>query len=77
MIYNTNMSTYTKELDWWTGQRKIPKDKLTWGVEFSNKTSTDYAKQLTTASKQYGGIMAWELSMPTASSLWPAIQSTL
>lgn len=77
MIYNPNMGTYTKELDWWTGQRKIPKGKLTWGVEFSNKTSADYAKQLTTASKGYGGIMAWELSQPTASTLWPAIQSAL
>ncbi|HVY30348.1 MAG TPA: glycosyl hydrolase family 18 protein [Polyangiaceae bacterium] len=77
MIYNPNMSTYTKELDWWTTQRKIPKSKLTWGAELSNKTSTDYAKQLTTASKEYGGIMAWELSMPTATTLWPAIQSAL
>lgn len=77
MIYNPNMGTYTKELDWWTGQRKIPKGKLTWGAELSNKTSTDYAKQLTTASKEYGGIMAWELSMPTATTLWPAIQSAL
>jgi hypothetical protein len=77
MIYNSNMSTYTKELDWWTGQRKIPKTKLTWGVEFSSKTSADYAKQLTTASKQYGGVMAWELSQPTAPNLWKAIQDTL
>jgi GH18 family chitinase len=77
MIYNTNMSTYTKELGWWTSTRNVAKNKLTWGVEFSAKTSVDYAKQLTTASKAYGGIMAWELSQPTAPPLWKAIQDTL
>jgi chitinase len=77
MIYNPNLSTYTKELTWWTTERNIDKSKLTWGVEFSSKTSVDYAKQLTTASKAYGGIMAWELSQPTAPALWKAIQDTL
>jgi chitinase len=76
MIYSPNMSTYTSELSWWT-KRGIPKNKLTWGVEFSNKTSADYAKQLTTASKAYGGVMAWDLSQPTAPTLWKAIQDTL
>jgi len=77
MIYNTKMMTYTDELGWWTTKRNVPKANLTWGVEFSSKTSVDYAKQLTVASKAYGGIMAWELSQPTAPPLWKAIQDTL
>ena len=77
MIYDTNMSTYTKELTWWTTQRKIPAKMLTWGVDFSNKTSTDYAKQLTVASKADGGVMAWELSQPNGLTLWKAVQDAL
>jgi len=77
MIYNTNMSTYTNELNWWTSKIKMPKTKLTWGIEFGNNLSTDMAKQLTTASKGYGGVMVWEYSQPTEASLWPAVQSVL
>jgi hypothetical protein len=35
------------------------------------------AKQLTTASKAYGGVMVWEYSQSTEPSLWPAVQSSL
>jgi len=77
MIYSTNMSTYTKELAWWKTTRNVPGNKLTWGVDFSSKTSVDYAKQLTTASKADGGVMAWELSQSVAPTLWKAIQDTL
>lgn len=76
MIYSTDMTTYTKELDWWT-KKGIAKNKLTWGVEFSSRLSVDMVKQLTTASKAYGGVMAWELSQNTAPTLWKAIQDTL
>jgi GH18 family chitinase len=77
MIYNTSMSTYTKELAWWTGTEGLPKDKLTWGVELTTRLTVDMAKQLTTASKAYGGVMVWEYSQKTEPQLWPAIQSSL
>ena len=77
MIYSTNMSTYTKELAWWTTNEGVPKDKLTWGVEFTSQLTADMAKQLTTASKAYGGVMVWEYSQGTEGTLWPAIQSSL
>jgi GH18 family chitinase len=77
MIYNNNMSTYTSELSWWTTKRNIPKNKLTWGVDFSGNTSADMVKQLTIASKAYGGVMAWELSQKAAPPLWMAVQQSL
>ncbi|HWZ88563.1 MAG TPA: glycosyl hydrolase family 18 protein [Polyangiaceae bacterium] len=77
MIYSTNMNTYTSELDWWTNNINVPKNKLTWGVEFTNNLSNDMAAQLTTASKAYGGVMVWEYSQGTESRLWPAIQGAL
>jgi GH18 family chitinase len=77
MIYTTNMDDYTKELGWWTSNKGIPKNKLTWGVLFDNSLSVDLVKQLTTSSKAYGGIMGWELSQRTAPTLWKAIQDTL
>lgn len=77
MIYTTNMSTYTNELNFWTTKVKMPKNKLTWGIEFDSKLTTTVAKQLTTASLGYGGVMVWEYSQPTESSLWPAVQSVL
>jgi GH18 family chitinase len=77
MIYSTSMSTYTKELGWWTNTEGLPKDKLTWGIEFTSGLTTDMAKQLTTASKAYGGVMVWEYSQKTEPQLWPAVQSSL
>jgi hypothetical protein len=77
MIYSTNMSTYTKELTWWTTNEGVSKDKLTWGVEFTSQLTAAMAKQLTTASKAYGGVMIWEYSQSTEPTLWPAIQSSL
>jgi hypothetical protein len=77
MIYSTNMNTYTKELAWWTTTEGLPKDKLTWGVQFASQLTVDMAKQLTAASKAYGGVMVWEYSQSTELTLWPAIQSSL
>ena len=50
---------------------------LTWGVEFSTKLSVEMAKQLTTASEAYGGIMLWEYSLGGEAQLWLAIQGSL
>ncbi len=77
MIYSTNMNSYTSELNWWTTNKGIAKNKLTWGVEFTNSLTVDMAKQLTTASKADGGIMIWEYSQATEPTLWPAIQASL
>ena len=77
MIYSTNMSAYTKELAWWTTTEGLPKGELTWGVELTSQLTVDMAKQLTTASKAYGGVMVWEYSQSTEPTLWPAIQSSL
>jgi GH18 family chitinase len=77
MIYSTNMSAYTKELAWWTTNEGVPKDRLTWGVEFTSQLTASMAKQLTTASKAYGGVMVWEYSQSTEPTLWPAVQSSL
>ena len=77
MIYNKDMNVYTKELSWWTTQRNIPKSKLTWGVDFTGGTNAATVKALTTASKSYGGVMAWELSQDAALPLWKAVQDTL
>ncbi|HEX3694076.1 MAG TPA: glycosyl hydrolase family 18 protein [Polyangia bacterium] len=77
MIYSTNMTTYTKELTWWTTTKMVPKANLTWGVEFSSKLTVDIAKQLTTASEAYGGVMLWEYSQGTEAQLWPAVQGSI
>ncbi|HEY4105286.1 MAG TPA: glycosyl hydrolase family 18 protein [Polyangiaceae bacterium] len=77
MIYNTNMGTYTSELSWWKSKINPPATKLVWGIEFTGKLTTDVAKQLTTASKADGGVMVWEYSQPTETTLWPAVQSVL
>jgi len=77
MIYSTNMSTYTNELNWWTTHTGIAKTKLTWGIEFTNQLSAATAKQITTASKAYGGVMVWEYSQGSEPQLWPAVQSVL
>ena len=72
MIYSTNMSAYTSELAWWTGTEGLPKDKPTWGVEFTSQPTVDMAKaKLATASKAYGGVMVWEYSQNTEPQLWP------
>src|SRR5260370_15392911 len=75
MIYSTNMSTYTNELNWWTINTGVPKTKLTWGIQFGNNLSVATAKQLTTASKAYGGVMVLEDSQGTEPPLWPAVSS--
>ncbi len=77
MIYSTKMSAYTQELTWWTTTEGLPKDELTWGVELTSQLTAAMAKQLTTASKAYGGVMIWEYSQSTEPTLWPAIQSSL
>jgi chitinase len=78
MIYSTNMNTYTNELNWWSANTGLPKTKLVWGVDFSpGKLTAAMAKQLTTASKAYGGIMVWEYSLGGEAVLWPAIQGAI
>jgi hypothetical protein len=51
--------------------------ELAWGVEFTNQLTVDTAKQLTAASKAYGGVMVWEYWQSTEPTLWPAMQSSL
>ena len=77
MIYNKSMSVYTKEIDWWTTSRGEDKKKLVWGVIFDGSSSADLVKQVTIASKGYGGVMAWELSESQGPQLWKVIQDTL
>jgi GH18 family chitinase len=75
MIYTTNMNDYTSEASWWISTQGIAKTQLVWGIEFGNGLSADTAKQIATASKDYGGTMIWEYSQPTEPQLWPAVQS--
>jgi chitinase len=77
MIYSTNMKDYTNEVDWWVNIVGVPKVKLTWGIEFTSQLTVATAKQITTASEAYGGVMVWEYSQPTEPQLWPAVQSAL
>ena len=39
--------------------------------------ATNTAVQITTGSEAYGGVMMWEYTQPTESTLWPAIQGAL
>jgi chitinase len=77
MIYQWDMDSYVSELDWWTSTTGLAKNKLTWGLQFDPQLSTAVAKQLTTASESYGGVMVWEYSQPSEAQLWPAMQSVL
>jgi hypothetical protein len=77
MIYTTNMGDYTNEASWWTSTTHLPKDKIVWGIQFMSSLSVNTAKQITTASKAYGGVMCWEYTQPTEAQLWPAVQSVL
>jgi hypothetical protein len=77
MIYSTNMNDYTNEVHWWVNTVGAPKVNLTWGIEFMSQLTVAMAKQITTASVAYGGVMVWEYSQPTEPQLWPAVQSAL
>ncbi len=77
MIYSTKMSDYTNEANWWVHTVGVPPATLTWGVEFTSQLSAATVKQITIASKAYGGVMVWEYSQPTEPQLWPAVQSAL
>jgi hypothetical protein len=82
MIYSATMSDFTNEAGWWTGDPvNLPKDKLVWGVCFDGECanpSVSLVKQITTASKAYGGIMIWDYTDSTVGpTIWPAIQSQL
>ena len=75
MVYTTKMSDFTSESNWWTSTVKLPKNKLVWGVDFEGSSLTvSTVTQIATASKAYGGIMAWEYTQPSEAQLWPAIQ---
>jgi chitinase len=78
MIYRDPFDTYTKEASWWVSDRGIEKKKLVWGVIFDGKGNTStVVKQVTVASKEYGGVMAWELSLGQANTLWKVIQDNI
>ena len=77
MIYRDPFSVYTKEVNWWVSDRGVDKKKLVWGVIFDGANSSDVVKQVTVASKEYGGVMAWELSLGKAPTLWPVIQANV
>jgi hypothetical protein len=82
MIYSATLSDFTNEANWWTGNTVgLPKEKLVWGVCFDGECanpSVDVVKQITTASKAFGGIMIWDYTDGTVGpTMWPAIQSQL
>jgi hypothetical protein len=82
MIYSATMSDFTNEANWWTGNPvNLPKEKLVWGVCYDGECanpSVSLVKQITTASKDYGGIMIWDYTDSTVGpTIWPAIQSQL
>jgi len=82
MIYSATVSDFTNEAGWWTGSPvNLPKDKLVWGVCFDGECanpSVSTVKQLTTMSKDYGGIMIWDYTDGSVGpTMWPAIQSQL
>jgi len=55
MIYSTDPTRYTSEPTWWTTNTGVPKNKLTWGIDFSTGLTPASAAQLNTSSKAYGG----------------------
>ncbi len=84
MIYSATMSDFTNEATWWTGSAVgLPNENLVWGVCFDGggecaNPSTSVVKQITTASKAYGGIMVWDYTDSSVGpTIWPAIQSAL
>ncbi len=77
MIYSNNYSTYTSELNWWVSNRKVAKDKLVPGVTFDGSESADTVKKVSVFAKDFGGVMAWELSMKSAPTLYKAITDNL
>jgi hypothetical protein len=84
MIYSATLSDYTNEAAWWTGSPVgLPKEKLVWGVCYDGggecaNPSVALVKQITTASKDYGGIMIWDYTDSSVGpTIWPAIQSQL
>lgn len=82
MIYSANLNDFNNEAHWWTGSPvNLPKEKLVWGVCFDGECgnpSVSVLKQITTASKDYGGIMIWDYTDGVVpSTMWPAIQGEL
>jgi hypothetical protein len=82
MIYSATLGDFSNEASWWTGNPVgLPKDKLVWGVCFDGECanpSVAVVKQITTASKDYGGIMIWDYTDgPVGPTMWPAIQTEL
>ncbi len=77
MIYSNNYSNYTNEMNWWVTNRTMPKEKLVPGVTFDGSESADTVKKVSVLAKDYGGVMAWELSMKSAPTLYKAITDNL
>jgi chitinase len=85
MIYQTDVGTYTSEATWWTGSAvNLPNDHLVWGICFDGAgsgcgtPSVAQIQQLTTASKDYGGMMVWDYTDGSVGPTdWPAVQSQL
>lgn len=78
MIYRDPFDVYTKEVNWWVSDRGVEKKKLVWGVIFDGKGNTaDVVKQVTIASKAYGGVMAWELTEKQGPQLWKVVQDNV
>jgi chitinase len=77
MIYDNNFKTYTDTINWWTSNRKVAKDKLVPGVTFDGGESAATVKQVAIMGKDYGGVMAWELSMKSAPTLYKVITDNL
>ena len=82
MIYSATLSDFDNEAAWWTGNTiGLPKEKLVWGVCFDGECanpSVSVVKQITAASKAYGGIMIWDFTDSSVGpTIWPAIQGEL
>jgi len=79
MIYSSNVSDYTNELNFYLG-KGMAKTQLTLGLisESSQRTSVATTKTLTTMSKSWGGAMLWDLAEDATgtASVYKAMQNT-
>jgi GH18 family chitinase len=81
MTYSGNVGDYMNDVGFYTGQKNMDPTKLTLGIisESGQHTSVQTTQAITQLSKNYGGVMLWDLGGDTTdqSSVYQAIQGSL
>jgi hypothetical protein len=78
MTYSSNVSDYMGDVNFYTGQKGMQKTQVTLGIisESGQATSSSTTQAITQMSKDYGGVMLWDLAEDSG-GVYQAIQGSL